>query len=106
EDRHKERDGDEGEPPLPATVTDIGVERAERSHGDQELHPRTGLRDLEIAGRGGDEDTLEMGGNAGQRQQEGGDVRSQRLHRRDQLLAERDEKQGEEEREGEALGDM
>ena len=106
EDRDRERDGNKGEPPLPAAVTDIGDERAECSHGDQELHAGAGLRHLEIAGRGGDEDALEVGGNVGDRQHPCGDLCSRRLHRRDQLLPERHQKQGEEERKRDCPGDI
>ena len=73
------------------------------SHRDQELDPGAGLGDLEIAGRRGDEDAFEMGGHAGEREQ--AERRSRavtRLHRRHELLADRDQEQGVEEREGEA----
>ena len=91
--RHREAQRHEPGAPPPAAKADIRDERAERHHRDQELDPRTGFRDLEQAGGGIDEHAVDRRRDAGQVHQADGQAGGDRLHRRDQFLAERDEQQ-------------
>ena len=78
---------------------------APKGAGDQEADAGAGLRNLEIAGRRGDEDAFEMRRHVAEREQHGRDLGGDGLHRGHNLLAHRQQEKSVEEREGDTASD-
>ena len=71
--------GHERDPARPVAEAQIGDQRPQRHHGNQEFNARTGLRHAEQRRRGRNINAINMGRNAGQPKQPHANVRRQDL---------------------------
>ena len=87
DDRNDDAHRHEGNPPAPASETQVGDECAVSHHSNEEFYPRTRLGHAKIAGRGRDEDTIDMGWNSGPAEQHHAHLGGQRLQDWHRFLA-------------------